>query len=207
MLVEHDDRGQLGHGRPRRGPGADHDGAPAAAARPVPRARRATGTPARRSRAPSSRAWSTDGVTTSVSPRAAAASTTPSGSAAGGSRSTARADGRAPSAAKPVERAAAPAPVRRGRGREAGHRRRAATPWPGRLRSGPAQRHAAHDASSTTSGGGPQPVTLAIGFSATPAGGVVAEGDDPAADPAAVQRDAHDRADPHPSAPARPGTR
>ena len=53
-------------------------------------------------------------------------------------------------------------------------------------------------ASSTRSGGGPQPVTLAIGLRLTPSAGSDAKPDDPAADAAPVQRHAHHRADAHP---------
>ena len=65
----------------------------------------------------------------------------------------ARRAARAPGPARRAGRRAAPDRRRR--------RRRAAGTWP----AGPAQRHAAHSARSTTSAGGPQPVTLAIGRS------------------------------------------
>ena len=51
VLVEHDDRGQVGDGRPRRGPGAD-DRRAGCPERPAARGAAATATPARRRRAP-----------------------------------------------------------------------------------------------------------------------------------------------------------
>lgn len=138
-----------------------------AAATAQSRGCRATDSPARRRRPARSRAWSTDGVTTSVGPRAAAASTVATPSPAGGRRTTARPAATAATASGSSGPGTAVAPRRRSG-------RPATTPGGEALarsaRTGPAQRQAAHSASSSSSGAGPHPVTLATGFRITPRG-------------------------------------
>ena len=77
-----------GRGVVRRPPGADPVPVVLAAAAAQSRGTTATLSPERRRRAPSNRAWSTEGVTTRVGPTAAAARTTGTGSALGGRRTT-----------------------------------------------------------------------------------------------------------------------
>ena len=160
VLVEDDDRPDARHRRPRPGSGS-HDHVDPARGRAQSCGTIATHSPARRRRAPSNRAWSTEGSTTRVGPTAAAARTTGTGSALGGRRTPLprrRAGGprrHRPARAGRVTAGAGSAGT--ARGGEAASRK-------GRSRPA-AHRRDAHAASSITSADGPWPVTLARGRS------------------------------------------
>ena len=176
--------------RPRRAPSPAGGGPPAAR-------------PARAGR-PAPRPWRADGHSTSRLPERPPRSARPRpGPPPGGSRSTDR--GSAEGRRGERRGRAGTGGAGRGGGGQVRRRPARARPCAGTRPARPAQRHAAHSARSSSSGVGPRPLRLASGCRATPGRRRDADLDDPAADPAAVQRDAHHVPDAHLVPERRPG--
>ncbi len=149
---------------------------PPFAATAHPSGNSATGWPAPPMRAATCSALRREGASTRTSSgpiRCRVSSTTRFASSAGANRSTA-----GPGAARAASTSAtAPPPGESGRSREmppaggSSRTTRGGDALPRNAESGPAHRHEAHSASSTTCVGGPRPLERAIGFGSTPAVG------------------------------------